>query len=138
MNSTLSSDKKESYPLLRSSFFINMKETFVLFLYIIILILIFTLGNKKAIDHYAIGILLALVPIGIFLFYSSLKTINTGIHLSFNMNLMKYSIIFFCLLLFVAIFYFSNPGNYVEQYSGPYMLFTWLLILFGFIFYSHL
>lgn len=126
--------KKSSYSLHWITFLLNMKDTFILFLYMIALILIFALGNKNAINYYAGSILLVLVPFGLFLFYRAMKNIKTTINLTVNYNFIKYAIIYFCLLMFIGILYLSNPGNYISKYSGSFMGISWLTLLFGFLF----
>jgi hypothetical protein len=61
---------------------------------------------------------------------------DVGKYLKGNQNAgrTKYSILLFCLILFLWSIYYINPNNYVTQFAGPYFIISILLCVFGLLY----
>lgn len=123
-----------SYPLQWFSFFSKLKYVIILIIFIISLILLFTLVNFNAINYYAPFVIIPILIIAFWLFNKSLSNIETVHSLFINYNFLKYSLTFFCFIMFILTLYFSDPGGYITKYSGSFLTVSFSLLLFGFIF----
>jgi len=111
------------------------KLKFVLLLvgYIIGLIILYQTVPKGIVNAYAFLFLPITMLIGIFLFYLAMeKGTLYGLDLSYER--IKYALIYFCLLVFILLFYTVDPGSYLKTYFGPSLIVTILLAIFGFLY----
>jgi hypothetical protein len=106
----------------------------ILILYIIGLIIFFRDMPSNIISFYSFIILPVVLLIGFYLFYISLKN-NAGAQ-SFNVNTerIKYTLLYFCFIVFVLLLYTADPGKYISTYFGPSLVITILLAIFGFLY----
>jgi len=112
---------------------------FILLVYLIGLILVFTYVSPTILNDYSFLFSPLSLLIGLFLFYKAFNSGSTdSIHnlLNFDVNLerVKYILLYFCFIVFILIFYVINPGNYVKTYFGPLLIITILLAVFGFLY----
>lgn len=115
-------------------FISKLKFVFILIFYIIALIILYQSVPSGIVNGYAFLFFPITVFIGIVLFYLA---INAGVsYYDFDINYerIKYAIIYFCLLVFILLFYTVNPGGYFTTYFGPSLIITILLIIFGFLY----
>lgn len=111
------------------------KLKFVLLLagYIIGLIILYQTVPKGIINAYAFLFFPITMLIGIYLFYLSMEK-GTLYGLDLNYERIKYALIYFCLLVFILLFYTVDPGGYLKTYFGPSLIVTILLAIFGFLY----
>jgi len=111
------------------------KLKFVLLLagYIIGLIILYQTVPKGIIDAYSFLFFPITMLIGIYLFYLAMEK-GTLYGLDLNYERIKYSLIYFCLLVFILLFYTVDPGGYLKTYFGPSLIVTILLAIFGFLY----
>jgi hypothetical protein len=111
------------------------KLKFVLLLagYIIGLIILYQTVPKGITDAYAFLFFPITMLIGIYLFYLAMeKGTLYGLDLSYER--IKYALVYFCLLVFILLFYTVDPGGYLKTYFGPSLIITILLAIFGFLY----
>jgi hypothetical protein len=111
------------------------KLKFVLLLagYIIGLIILYQTVPKGIINAYAFLFFPITMLIGIFLFYLAMEK-GTLYGLDLNYERIKYALVYFCLLVFILLFYTVDPGGYLKTYFGPSLIVTILLAIFGFLY----
>lgn len=78
------------------------------------------------------------VLIGILLFYMNFNESVSSAKLFQGATRIKFTILYFCLILFLTSLYVINPNNYITQYLGPYLVTSILLCVFGFLYLSTL
>jgi len=111
------------------------KLKFVLLLagYIIGLIILYQTVPKGITNAYAFLFFPITMLIGIYLFYLAMeKGTLYGLDLSYER--IKYALVYFCLLVFILLFYTVDPGGYLKTYFGPSLIVTILLAIFGFLY----
>ena len=111
------------------------KLKFVLLLagYIIGLIILYQTVPKGITNAYAFLFFPITMLIGIYLFYLAMeKGPLYGLDLSYER--IKYALVYFCLLVFILLFYTVDPGGYLKTYFGPSLIVTILLAIFGFLY----
>ena len=108
----------------------------ILILYIFFLIILYqNILSTDQIKKYAYFILPITILLGIALFYLNIKSVIENINRVYqSSNDIKCGIIYFCLILFMFLFYYFNPNNYISQYFGPYLVITILLLSFGLLY----
>jgi len=111
------------------------KLKFVLLLagYIIGLIILYQSVPKGIINAYAFLFFPITMLIGIYLFYLAMEK-GTLYGLDLNYERIKYALVYFCLLVFILLFYTVDPGGYLKTYFGPSLVVTILLAIFGFLY----
>jgi len=111
------------------------KLKFVLLLagYIIGLIILYQSVPKGIINAYAFLFFPITILIGIYLFYLAMEK-GTLYGLDLNYERIKYALVYFCLLVFILLFYTVDPGGYLKTYFGPSLVVTILLAIFGFLY----
>jgi len=107
-------------------------------IYLIFLIVLFNaILPRNILDRYSKIILPVTMVPGFWLFYKQImdKALaeNSNIN-SINFTRTKYTLLYFCFIVFLLIFYNIDPGQYVTQYFGPNLIVTILLLLFGFLY----
>jgi hypothetical protein len=111
------------------------KIKFVLLLagYIIGLIILYRNVPRGIVDAYSFLFFPATMLIGIYLFYLAMEK---GQLYGFDLNYerVKYALIYFCLIVFMLLFYTVDPGGYLKTYFGPSLVVTILLAIFGFLY----
>jgi len=111
------------------------KLKFVLLLigYIIGLIILFRDVPRNILDGYAFIFFPVTMLIGIYLFYLAMEKVKLyGFDL--NYERIKYALIYFCLIIFMLVFYTLDPGGYLKTYFGPSLVISILLAIFGFLY----
>jgi hypothetical protein len=111
------------------------KLKFVLLLagYIIGLIILYQTVPKGITNAYAFLFFPITMLIGIYLFYLAMEKGQLyGLDLSYER--IKYALVYFCLLVFILLFYTVDPGGYLKTYFGPSLIVTILLAIFGFLY----
>ena len=116
-----------------SKFIGKLKFVFLLIFYIIGLIIFFRDVPSGIINGYAFIFLPIIILLGIYFFHLA---INKGEIFGLNLNYerIKYALVYFCLIIFITLIYNTNPGGYITTYFGPSMIFTILLLIFGFLY----
>lgn len=111
------------------------KLKFVLLLagYIIGLIILYQTVPKGIINAYSFLFFPITMLIGIYLFYLAMEK-GTLYGLDLNYERIKYALIYFCLIVFILLFYTVDPGGYLKTYFGPSLIITILLAIFGFLY----
>jgi len=111
------------------------KIKFVLLLagYIIGLIILYRNVPRGIVDAYSFLFFPITMLIGIYLFYLAMEK---GQLYGFDLNYerVKYALIYFCLIVFMLLFYTVDPGGYLKAYFGPSLVVTILLAIFGFLY----
>lgn len=111
------------------------KIKFVLLLagYIIGLIILYRNVPRGIVDAYSFLFFPATMLIGIYLFYLAMEK---GQLYGFDLNYerVKYALIYFCMIVFMLLFYTVDPGGYLKTYFGPSLIITILLAIFGFLY----
>ena len=115
------------------NFISRIKFVLLLAVYIVGLIILYRNVPRGIIDAYSFLIFPATMLIGIFLFYLATEK---GQLYGFDLNYerVKYAIIYFCLIVFMLLFYTVDPGGYLKTYFGPSLVITILLAIFGFLY----
>ena len=103
----------------------------LLVVYVISLILVFSLFSSQTINKYAIYFLLATVIPGIFLFY---KNIVQQSAIVYTDEKIRFLITMVSFIITMILFYHADPGGYIDKYFGITMLFTILLAVFGLLY----
>jgi hypothetical protein len=116
------------------TFFSKLSGVFRIILYIIGLVILFRTLPADTMNSYAYIISPVTLLVGIFLFYLVLKKDISEIEKHANFEKMNYLITFFCLIIFMLVFYMNDPGGYIKQYFGISLVFSILLAVFGFLF----
>ena len=105
----------------------------LLILYIFFTIILYqNILTPDQVTNYSYIILPITVILFAMIFYANMnKSIG---QINQTVNQIKYSIIYFCLILFLSILYFINPADYINHYMGPYLVVSILLSVFGFLY----
>jgi hypothetical protein len=111
----------------------KFKYLFFLVIYLIALIIIFRNTLTRIKDYYSFIITPISFILGLFLFYKALKTSDVY-NFDVNMERIKYTVILFCFIVFLLIFYTMDPGDYFKTYFGPLLVLSLVLIVFGFLY----
>lgn len=114
-------------------FFSRLTNVYLLIVYIILLIILYRSVSRGLVDNYAYLFLPITLIIGIYLFYLAIKT-DRFYGFNINYERVKYIIIYFCLLVFILLFYSVDPGDYLKTYFGPSLIISILLAIFGFLY----
>ena len=109
---------------------------FFLLLYIIFIIVLYqNILTPEQITDYSFFIFPITIIIGIVIFYLNItSTISHFLSINTTIDRVKYSIIYFCLMVVLFLFYYINPNNYISQYVGPYLVVSILIAVFGFLY----
>jgi len=115
------------------NFISRIKFVLLLAGYIIGLIILYRNVPRGIIDAYSFLFFPATMLIGIYLFYLAMEK---GQLYGFDLNYerVKYALIYFCLIVFMLLFYTVDPGGYLKTYFGPSLVVTILLAIFGFLY----
>ena len=106
----------------------------LLILYIIGLIIFFRDMPSNILSFYSFIIAPITFIIGFYLFYISMKNNPESRNFNINMERIKYTLLYFCFIVFALIFYTVDPGGYISTYFGPSLIVTLLLAIFGFLY----
>jgi Concanavalin A-like lectin/glucanases superfamily len=113
-----------------TSVFFNSYYLILLVLYIFFTIILYqNILTPDQVKDYSYIILPITIILGSILFYQNM---NKAIGQSASQ--IKYSIVYFCLILFLSVLYFLNPAGYISQYMGPYLVVSIILTVFGFLY----
>jgi len=115
------------------NFISRIKFVLLLAGYIIGLIVLYRNVPRGIIDAYSFLFFPLTMLIGIYLFYLAMEK---GQLYGFDLNYerVKYALIYFCLIVFMLLFYTVDPGGYLKTYFGPSLVVTILLAIFGFLY----
>ena len=115
------------------TFIFQLKDLGFIIFYIIFLILFFNLLPTDILNNYAYLITPVSFLIAIYLFYKGFKTKFIQ---NFNINYerIKYIILFYCLIALFILYYHFNPGGYITQFFGQYLILSILLSVFSFLY----
>jgi hypothetical protein len=115
------------------NFISKLKFVLLLVGYIIGLIILYRDIPRGIIDAYSFIFFPITLLIGIYLFYLAMEK---GQLYGFDLNYerVKYALIYFCLIVFMLLFYTVDPGGYLKTYFGPSLIITILLAIFGFLY----
>jgi hypothetical protein len=116
------------------NFVSRLKYVLFLVAYIIGLIVLYRNVPRGIIDAYSFLIFPATMLIGIFLFYLAIEKGRLLYGFELNYERVKYALIYFCLIVFMLLFYTVDPGGYLKTYFGPSLVITILLTIFGFLY----
>jgi hypothetical protein len=117
------------------NFMSRLKFVFILIIYIIALIIFYRNVPRGIIDGYAFLFFPITMLIGIYLFYLAMqKGVLYNYIFDLNYERVKYALIYFCLIVFMLVFYTIDPGSYLKSYFGPSLIITILLAIFGFLY----
>ena len=111
----------------------KLQFVFLLVGYIIGLIILYYSVPSKIINAYAFLFFPITMLIGIYLFYLAMEK-GTLYGFDLNYERIKFALIYFCLLVFILLFYTVDPGGYLKKYFGPSLIVTILLAIFGFLY----
>ena len=114
----------------------NSSYLFFLLLYIIFIIVLYqNILTPEQITDYSFFIFPITIIIGIVIFYLNItSTISHFLSINTTIDRVKYSIIYFCLIVILFLFYYINPNNYISQYLGPYLVVSILIAVFGLLY----
>lgn len=114
----------------------KLKGEVNIFLFIISLIIFFNYLNTEAINFYAFLIVPIVFLIAGYLFYKAI-TINTDNYFAafLDFNKLKFSLIYLLFITFVIVMYIADPGKYISELFGPLATITFLLLIFGYIYF---
>ena len=115
------------------TFIFQLKDLGFIIFYIIFLILFFNLLPSNILTNYAFLITPVSILIAIYLFYKGFQT-KLIQHFNINYERIKYIILSFCLITLFILYYHFNPGGYVKQFFGHYLILTILLSVFSFLY----
>lgn len=107
-----------------------------LVLYISFVIILYeNILTPDQVKEYAYFTLPITIIFAALLFFLNIKeTIGHFLSINQTTERIKYSIIYFCLIVFLSLLYFLDPNNYISQYLGPYLVISILLTIFGFLY----
>jgi Concanavalin A-like lectin/glucanases superfamily len=102
-------------------------------IYIVFLILFFSLFPKDILDKYSYIIVPILLVVGGFLFY---KGATTDYASQFNVNYerIKAIILLFCFIVGAITYYNVDPGGYIHKTFGYSLLLTIIISIFAFLY----
>jgi hypothetical protein len=115
------------------NFISRIKFVLLLAAYIVGLIILYRNVPRGIVDAYSFLFFPVTMLIGIYLFYLAMEK---GQLYGFDLNYerVKYALIYFCLIVFMLLFYTVDPGGYLKTYFGPSLIITILLAIFGFLY----
>jgi len=115
------------------SFLSKLKYVLLLIFYIIGLIV-----SYRNLTDYMYNYLFIIGPLslilGVFLFYFAFQSSQGNYDIDINIDRIKYILIYFCLIVFLLLFYTLDPGGYIKTYFGQSLIITILLVVFGFLY----
>ena len=117
-----------------TSSFINIFPTISLVFFIIGLIILFSLLNKKQINDNAIIILFFISVISAYIFYQNIKQRTSSRSINIGYERIKFAIIFVCIIFFLGIMYGVDPGGYIKKNMGTSLISIILLVIFGLLY----
>jgi len=115
-------------------FLVKFRMIFLLFAYIIGLIVLYRSVPSGIINGGAFLFLPITIMIGVYLFYLAIKGESFRGGFDVNFERIKYSLLYFLLIVFIMLFYVTDPGGYISKYFGPLLIISILLIIFGFLY----
>uniref|UniRef100_A0A6C0HXK8 Uncharacterized protein n=1 Tax=viral metagenome TaxID=1070528 RepID=A0A6C0HXK8_9ZZZZ len=128
------SDKDNEFKKTAKYLILNAFPTISLVLFIIGLIILFSLLNKQQIHDYAILILIAITLIAGYIFYKNIKQHSSSSSTNIGYERIKFAIIFVCIIFFLIIMCGVDPGGYIKQYMGTSLIAILLLVIFGLLY----
>lgn len=111
-----------------------LSSVFIITAYIILLIVLFRVIPHDTLETYAKYILPTSMLTGFYLFYRAIASKRIESYTNLNFERIKYSLLYFCLIVFILFFYTTDLGGYVTKYFGPFLIITILLLIFGFFY----
>lgn len=113
----------------------ELRGIILIMIYLVFLLILFRSIIPADVLYTYSKILLpvTLLP-GAYLFYKEITSKPPGSRTDLNYERIKYSLLYFCLIVFILIFYTCDPGGYIKQYFGPNLVFTILLLVFGLLY----
>ena len=115
------------------NFLSRIKFVLILAAYIIGLIILYRDVPKGIVDAYSFLFLPTTMLIGVYLFYLAMEK-NQIYGFDINYERVKYALIYFCLIVFMLLFYTVDPGGYLKKYFGPSLVISILLGVFGLLY----
>lgn len=112
----------------------------ILIFYIFFVVVLYqNILTKEQVNSYAFITLPLVFLLAIFLFYMNLNEDSSKfVRINQSASQIKYSILYFCLILFLSSIFYINPNNYIKEFLGPYLVITILLCVFGFLYLTTL
>ena len=111
----------------------EISNVLYLIVYVIFLILFFTITPEDTINKYSYIITPVTIILGIFMFYkSSVHNYNEAFNV--NYERIKTMIMLLCLLTIFIIYYSVDPGDYIKKYFGYTFLLTIIITVFSFLY----
>uniref|UniRef100_A0A6C0LCK4 LamG-like jellyroll fold domain-containing protein n=1 Tax=viral metagenome TaxID=1070528 RepID=A0A6C0LCK4_9ZZZZ len=105
-------------------------------LYLVFFIILYqNILTPEQVNSYAYFLLPLTVVFAVILFFLSVKeTVGDFLNTNRTTDRIKYSILYFCLIIFLSLLYFFDPNQYISTYLGPYLVISILLAIFGFLY----
>jgi hypothetical protein len=113
----------------------DLKHALILIVYIIFLVILFTILSSEYKDKYAYIILPFVLILGLVLFFNAFYIKIKDQSESFlSLVRLNYSLVFISLLIFVTILYVTNPGGYIKKFYWLDFTFTIVLCLMSIVY----
>jgi len=105
-------------------------------LYLVFFIILYqNILTPEQVNSYAYFLLPLTVLFAAILFFFNIKeTVGDFLNTNRTTDRIKYSILYFCLIIFLSLLYFFDPNQYISTYLGPYLVISILLAMFGFLY----
>ena len=118
------------------NYLIDSKNIILLIIYMIGLIILYSVTPTKYINDYSYIIFPITLFLGFALFFINIYKGNSELKKTFNLNsqVTNYTIIYICLVIFITIFGVTDPGNYIKNHSGIFIFASVLSIIFGLLY----
>jgi hypothetical protein len=113
--------------------FQEISNIFYILIYVVFLILFFTLMPKDTLNKYGHLITPITLALGVFMFYKSFAY-NYNDTFNINYERIKAMIMMFSLITIFIVFYDVDPGGYIHKYFGHSLLLTIILSVFAFLY----
>ena len=113
--------------------FQEISNIFYILIYVVFLILFFTLMPKETLNKYGHLITPITLALGVFMFYKSFAY-NYNDTFNINYERIKAMIMMFSLITIFIVFYDVDPGGYIHKYFGHSLLLTIILSVFAFLY----
>ena len=113
--------------------FQEMSNIFYILIYVVFLILFFTLMPEDTLNKYGHLITPITLALGVFMFYKSFAY-NYNETFNINYERIRAMIMMFSLITIFIVFYDVDPGGYIHKYFGHSLLLTIILSVFAFLY----
>ena len=113
--------------------FQEISNIFYILIYVVFLILFFTLMPEDTLNKYGHLITPITLALGVFMFYKSFAY-NYNETFNINYERIRAMIMMFSLITIFIVFYDVDPGGYIHKYFGHSLLLTIILSVFAFLY----